>query len=111
MLKIKTGDTIKVTIGKSKGFTGKVEKDNPEKMTVIVPGANMYKRHIKAAGDVKAGVYDIPRALSFGKVALVCPKCKKITRVGFSRIAGPGSAGKFAQKVRICRKCGKESRI
>ena len=100
MLKIKTGDTIKVTIGKSKGFTGKVEKVNPEKMTVIVPGANMYKRHIKAAGDVKAGVYDIPRALSFGKVALVCPKCKKITRVGF-KFAGE-------DKVRICRKCGKE---
>lgn len=100
MIKIKTGDTVKVTAGKSKGLTGKVEKVNPERMTLIVPGANLYKRHIKAQGDVKAGVYDIPRALSFGKVALICPKCKKITRVGF-KFAGE-------DKVRICRKCGKE---
>ncbi|MDP1710126.1 MAG: 50S ribosomal protein L24 [bacterium] len=108
MIKIKTGDTVRVTAGKSKGMEGKVEKVNPVNMTAIVPGANLYKRAVKTQGDVKGGMYDIPRALSFGKIAVICPKCKKITRVGFSTIGGSRSAGKFAQKVRICRKCGKE---
>ena len=100
MLKFKTGDTVKVTAGKSKGFEGKIEKINPENMTAIVPGANLYKRAIKTQGDVKGGMYDIPRALSFGKIAVICPKCKKMTRIGF-KFAGD-------EKIRICIKCGKE---
>jgi large subunit ribosomal protein L24 len=51
-------------------------------------------------GNQKGGIYDIPRPLSPGKLALICPKCKKITRVGF-KLAGK-------EKVRVCRKCGKE---
>lgn len=100
MLKIKKGDTVKITIGKDKGREGKVERVMPKEQKVIVPGVNMYKKHVKGMGEQKGGIYDIPRALSFGKIALICPKCKKITRVGF-KIAG-------TEKVRICKKCGKE---
>ena len=100
MLKLKVGDTIKVTLGKDRGREGKIEKVSPKEMLVIVPGVNMYKKHVKGMGETKGGIYDIPRPLSFGKVALVCPKCKKVTRVGFK------FAGK--EKVRVCRKCGKE---
>lgn len=100
MLKIKKGDTVKITIGKDKGREGKVERVMPKEQKVIVPGVNMYKKHVKGMGEQKGGIYDIPRALSFGKIALICPKCKKITRVGFN-LAG-------TEKVRICKKCGKE---
>ncbi len=100
MLKIKLGDTVKITAGKDKGREGKVEKIYPEDSKVVVPGVNLYKKHVKGFGDVKGGIYEIPRALGFGKIALICPKCKKITRVGFK------FAGK--EKVRVCRKCGKE---
>lgn len=100
MLKFKIGDTVKITAGKDKGREGKIEKILPEEMKVLVPGVNLYKKHVKGFGDVKAGVYDIPRGLGFGKIALVCPKCKKVTRVGF-KFAG-------TDKVRFCKKCGKE---
>lgn len=100
MLKLKKGDKIKVTIGKDKGREGVVEKVLPKAMKVVVPGVNMYKKHVKSMGETKGGIYDIPRALSLGKIALICPKCKKITRVGF-KFAG-------TEKVRICRKCNKE---
>ena len=100
MIKFKKGDTVKITAGKDKGHEGKIEKIFPEGDRVLIPGANLYKKHVKAFGDVKGGIYDIPRPLAFGKIALVCPKCKKITRVGFK------FAGK--EKVRICRKCKKE---
>jgi large subunit ribosomal protein L24 len=100
MLKLKKGDTIKVTIGKDKGREAKIERVLPKEAKVIVPGVNMYKKHVKGMGDQKGGIYDIPRPLSLGKVALVCPKCKKITRVGF-KFAG-------TEKVRVCGKCNKE---
>lgn len=99
-MKFKIGDTVKITAGKDKGREGKIEKILPIEEKVILPGLNLYKKHVKGYGDVKAGVYDIPRALGFGKIALVCPKCKKITRVGFKLV------GK--NKNRICKKCGKE---
>jgi|SRR3989304_4849042 len=108
MLKFKKDDTVKITAGKDHGREGKIEKILPKEMKVIVPGVNMYKKHVKSMGETKGGIYDIPRPLTLGKIALICPKCKKITRVGFSRIAGSGFAGKFGDKVRICRKCGKE---
>lgn len=99
MLKIQRGDTVKVTIGKDKGREGTVEVVDREKRTVMVPGVNIYKKHIKAAVavDKKGGIYDIPRPLSLGKVALICPNCKKQTRVGF-RIEGD-------KKSRFCKKC------
>ena len=86
--------------GKDKGREGKIEKMFPSDAKVLVPGVNLYKKHIKGFGDVKAGIYDIPRPLYFGKIALVCPKCKKTTRVGFNVVGG--------DKVRVCKKCGKE---
>jgi large subunit ribosomal protein L24 len=100
MLKLKVNDTVKITAGKDKGREGKIEKIMPKEMKVIVPEVNLYKKHVKGMGDQKGGIYDIPRPLSLGKIALICPKCKKITRVGFKLV------GK--EKVRVCRKCGKE---
>jgi len=108
MVKFKKGDTVKITAGKDHGREGKIEKILPVVQKAVVPGVNLYKKHVKGFGDVKGGVYDIPRALGFGKIALICPKCKKMTRVGFSTVGGSRIAGKFAEKVRICKKCGKE---
>lgn len=100
MLKFKKGDTVKITAGKDKGREGKIEKILITDAKVIIPGVNLYKKHVKGFSDVKGGVYDIPRPLGYGKIALICPKCKKITRVGFAK-AGD-------EKVRVCRKCKKE---
>lgn len=100
MIKFKIGDTVKVTAGKDKGREGKIEKILPLEEKVLIPGINLYKKHVKGFGNVKSGIYDIPRGLGFGKIALICPKCKKITRIGF-KFAGE-------DKVRICKKCGKE---
>lgn len=100
MLKFKIGDQVKITAGKDKGREGKIEKIIPTEEKVIIPEVNIYKKHVKGFGDVKGGIYPIPRPMGFGKIALICPKCKKITRVGF-KFAGE-------EKVRICKKCRKE---
>ena len=100
MLKFKIGDTVKVRSGKDKGREGKIEKIYPKLGSVLIPGINLYKKHIKGATGRKGGIYDVPRPLSFSKIAVVCPKCKKETRVGFRVLP--------KEKTRICRKCGKE---
>lgn len=100
MLKFKIGDTIKITSGKDKGRKGKIEKIFPKKGKVLAQGLNIYKKHVKGSQGQKGGIYEVPRPLSFNKIVLICPKCKKMTRVGFKIVE--------KDKVRVCRKCGKE---
>ena len=100
MLKFKVGDTVKITAGKDKGREGKIEKIYPKEVSALIPGINLYKKHQKGATGKKGGIYDVPRPLAFSKIAVICPKCKKLTRVGFRVLP--------KEKVRVCRKCGKE---
>lgn len=99
-MKFKIGDTVKITIGKDKGREGKIEKIIPKKNTVVVPEVNMYKKHIKGSQGQKGGMYDIPRPLNIAKIALICPNCKKQTRIGMTIIKN--------EKLRICKKCKKQ---
>jgi large subunit ribosomal protein L24 len=101
MLKLKKGDTVKITSGKDKGKTGKIETVFAKKDKVLVPGVNIYKKHIKPqfTVDGKGGIYEFPRAMDVAKVTLICPNCEKATRVGF-KVEGN-------KKIRVCKKCGK----
>jgi large subunit ribosomal protein L24 len=102
MVKFKIGDTVKITSGKDKGRDGKIEKVLSKGSKVLLPGINMYKKHVKGNSQTnqKGGIFDLPRPLSVAKIALMCPKCKKTTRVGLRKIEN--------DKVRVCKKCGKE---
>lgn len=100
-MKFKKGDTIIVTVGKDKGHKGKIEKVNPEAATVVVPGVNVSKRHMKRKDDKNpGGIIDIVKPIDVSKLALVCPSCGKPTRIGILVSKN--------EKVRICRKCGKK---
>ncbi|MBI2327262.1 50S ribosomal protein L24 [Candidatus Curtissbacteria bacterium] len=97
MFKFKIGDEVVVTAGRDKGKSGKVEKVLLFENKLIIAGVNIYKRHRKVTRTQAAGIYEIARPISLAKVALVCPKCGKTTRVGFK------SEGN--KKNRICKKC------
>lgn len=98
-MKLKKGDEIIITAGKDKGRRGKIERIDVKANVVLVPGLNVFKRHMKRRDDKNpGGIIDFPRPLPVAKVALVCPKCKKVSRIGFSL------SGK--EKQRICKKCG-----
>lgn len=99
-MKLIKGDEVLVTVGKDKGKKGKIEKVFTKLDSVVVEGVNQYKRHVKArAANQKSEILTITKPLSVGKVALMCPHCKKPTRVGYSV--------ENKTKVRICRKCEK----
>ena len=98
-LHIKSGDTVVVLSGDSKGTVGKVIAASPEEGKVIVEGANIVSKHTKARrqGD-KSQIVKTEGAIYASKVQLVCPKCNKGVRVQHKVVDG--------KKVRVCSKCG-----
>lgn len=100
-MKLKKGDKVKVTTGKDRGKEGAIEKVWQKENKVMVLGINLYKRHLKPRAEGQKGeIKELPRPLPVSNVALICPKCKKETKVGYKIIKD--------SKVRICRKCGAE---
>lgn len=97
MNKYKIGDEVQVTTGRDKGKKGKIEKVLVKENKVVIAGVNVYKRHRKVTRRQPAGIYEITRPILASKVAIICPKCGKTTRIGFT------TEGKT--KVRICKKC------
>ncbi len=99
MLKVRKGDNVQITLGKDNGKTGTVERVMSKTEQVLVAGVNQYKRHVKSYQGMEGGVITISKPVNVSNVAVVCPSCKKPTRVGF-KVEGDA-------KVRVCRKCGK----
>ncbi|MBQ9937488.1 MAG: 50S ribosomal protein L24 [Oscillospiraceae bacterium] len=98
---VKTGDTVLVISGDDKGKEGKVLAVSPKESKVIVEGLNMVTKHVKPRkmGD-KGGLVQAEAAMYASKVMLVCPKCKKATRVAHAK-------DKNGNTVRLCKHCGK----
>ena len=100
MQKILKGDNVKIMTGKDAGKDGVVEKVVGKDQKVFVGGVNLYKRHVRSMQGMEGGIIDLPKPVAVSNVQLVCPNCKKATRVGFKVEAD--------KKIRICRKCNKE---
>ena len=105
-LNVKTGDTVVVISGDSKGTRGKVIATSPEEGKVIVEGANIVSKHTKARkqGDTSS-IIKTEGAIYACKVQLVCTnsKCEKYNkgvRVQHKIVDG--------KKIRVCAKCGAE---
>ena len=103
-LHVKKDDTVLILSGDDKGKQGKVLAASPKEGKVIVEGLNMVKKHVKArkAGD-PSGIIEAEGALYASKVQIVCPACKKPTRVAHKKVTADN--GK-ERSVRICKKCG-----
>lgn len=100
-MKIHKGDTVKVVTGKENGKTGKVERVFDKESKVLVEGLNQVKRHMKARSQTQpAEIVMLTKPLAVSNVALMCPHCKKPTRVGYMTEKGV--------KSRVCRKCDKK---
>ena len=103
-LNVKTGDTVVVISGKDKGKEGKIQKAFPAKGKIVVEGVAMVKKHQKPRGQgVPGGIVEKEAAIPACKVMLVCPSCKKATRIAHKFVEADGQK---PQKVRTCKKCG-----
>lgn len=98
-MRIKKGDTVKVLSGNDKDKTGEVLEIIPKQDKVIVKDVNIRKKHTKARRQgEESGIISQEFAIPSSKVNVVCPKCNKATKVGYSI--------EKDQKVRVCKKCG-----
>ena len=98
-MKIKKGDNVQVLSGNDKGKTGEVLEVIPKLDKVVVKGVNVRKKHVKARRQgEESGIISVECAIPSSKVNVVCPKCGKATRVGYSI--------EKEEKVRVCKKCG-----
>ncbi len=98
-MKIRKNDTVQVMAGKDRGETGKVRFAYPKKNRLIVEGINFIKKHARARGQARqAGIIDLEAQIDASNVMLLCGKCNRPTRVGFTFLDD-------GRKVRICHKC------
>jgi large subunit ribosomal protein L24 len=98
MRKIRSGDTVLVVSGRNKGQQGKVRKNLIDKDRVVIEGVNIVKKHIKRGRARQAGIVEVEAALHVSNVMLVCPICKRPTRVGVRE-------GEDGKNMRYCKKC------
>jgi large subunit ribosomal protein L24 len=90
MKRIKSGDTVVVTTGKSKGHVGKVLRVLGSKL--VVQGANLIKKHVKPNPQLnqKGGIVSMEASLDASNVALYNPITKKADKVGFRYLEQDG---------------------
>lgn len=104
-MNIRKNDLVAIQKGKDKGKTGKVIKVLPKENRVIIEALNLVKKIKRAKRQGEKGeVILVPRPISRANVMLVCPYCKKPTK-----IISENSQGKKTNKTnkaRICKKCG-----
>lgn len=92
---------VKVLLGKDRGKTGKVIAVLPKTNRATVEAVNVYFRHErpKKAGT-KGQRIQLPMPMQLSNLMLVCPHCRKPTRVGHS-------TDEQGKKSRVCKKCKK----
>ncbi len=101
-MKIQKNDQVLIIRGKDKGKKGKVLRGLPKKNQILVENINIKKVHKKPKKSGEKGqTVEITFPIYTSNVKLICPKCGKPVKVGYSKIEGKA-------KVRICKKCGAE---
>ena len=109
-MKVKKGDTVQMLSGKDRGKQGRVLDARPRDGKVVVENLNVVRKHQKprpirdasrmgGAQMTPGGIVERPNAVPAGNVMVVCPTCKKPTRVGyrFKDVKGERI------KVRVCK--------
>jgi len=116
-LKVRKGDTVQVMKGKDRGKQGRVIEADPKHGRVLVENINMIIRHQRprpiqnssrmgGPSIIPGGIIEKPAPLQVSNVMVVCPTCKKATRVG--------TVHKHVKdkhmRVRVCKnpECGQE---
>ena len=98
MSRVKKGDLVQVLTGKDRGKQGKILRVLPHREAAIVERINLMKHfERRTRADQPSGILarEVPIAVS--KLALVCPRCNKPTRIGMRLSNG--------SKHRVCKQC------
>jgi len=116
-LKVRKGDTVQVMKGKDRGKQGRVLDASPKDRRVLVENLNMIVRHRRPRPIQNSSRMGGPQIIPGGRieqasplpvsnVMVVCPTCKRPTRVGTHLRTTKDKT----IRVRVCRHadCGQE---
>jgi large subunit ribosomal protein L24 len=116
-MKVKKGDLVQILTGKDRGKQGRVLEARPRERRVVVENLNVVKRHTRprpvrntsrmGGPQIEpGGVITKPAPLPVANVMVVCPTCKRPTRIGTELKEVKGEM----VRVRVCRRadCGQE---
>ncbi len=101
---LKKGDTVQVISGneRSQKGQGKVLSMHRDATRVQVEGLRPIKRHLRrgrSQQNPEGGILSRWGTIAIANVMLICPKCKKPTRIGKKKLADGTNA-------RACKRCG-----
>ncbi|MDY7040181.1 MAG: 50S ribosomal protein L24 [Chloroflexota bacterium] len=104
-MNIKKGDTVEVIAGDYLKKRGTVRRVLPKEGRAVVSGVNLVKKHQRqmptgGRGQAQGGIIEFEAPIHISNVMLVCPTCKKPTRVAYDKSSGA--------KIRICKLCRAE---
>lgn len=96
---IKTGDTVKVISGNSKGQTGVVKSVIRDRDRAVVEGVNMITKHIKpTAQNPQGSLEKTEGSIHISNLMLVDPATNEPTRTG-RRLNDKGKLQRFSKKT------------
>lgn len=118
MANIKKGDLVQIISGATearggdRGKQGRVIEVIADKNRVIVEGVNYVTKHVRVGqtqrGTKTGGIETAEAPIHISNVALVDPKTKKPTRVGFREEVVEKNGVKKTVRVRYAKKSGEK---
>jgi len=118
MARIKKGDTVQIITGASaarggdRGKQGRVIEVLTDKDRIVVEGVNYVTRHTKVGqtqrGSKTGGIETHEAPIHISNVALIDPKTKKPTRVGFREETTTQDGITKTVRVRYAKKSGEK---
>jgi len=102
-MKIKTGDKVRIMVGKDKGKEGKVLQVFPKLDKIVIEGMNLATKHLRSQRQGQAGQkIQFPAPINVSNVQLINPKTNISGRIGYKILEKDGQK----KKLRIVRKKG-----
>jgi len=89
MRKVKKGDLVVIVSGKNKGASGKILRVVAGGLRVVVEGANLMKKHVKAnpSAGVDGGIVLKEAPVHVSNVAILNPVTKKPGKIGVKTLS------------------------
>lgn len=98
MARLRKGDTVAVLTGKDRGKKGKIVRMVASEGAAVVEQLNLVTHfERRTSAEQPGGIIQREAPIALDRLALVCPRCAKPVRVGFTM---QGDV-----KQRICKRC------
>lgn len=82
-MKLRTGDTVKVTVGKFKGTIAKILKIDNKRNKAVLETDVVSVKHKKPVGDIPGEITTIPKAIDISNLSFYDDEAKKTSRVAY----------------------------